>query len=176
MAGNLRAARLRRGRPLRVRDDRSQRRAITRLLGVPEHRPAPRLRGEGRLPRTRRQAGARHADHADAVHVRTARWWHPHGDADDVPLARGAPTIARHGYGRRHEGRDVTDRRRSCGLIANRYPSLRSASIGAIRNARRVGTVHAASDTSSMTATPSTTAIATAAGIEAPEPVISRNS
>jgi hypothetical protein len=56
------------------------------------------------------------------------------------------------------------------------YPSLRSASIGAILNARSVGTVQAVSDTSSMTDAPSTDAIATAAGREPPEPVSSRNS
>ena len=56
------------------------------------------------------------------------------------------------------------------------YPSLRSASIGAILNARSVGTVQAVSDTSSMTDRPSTDAIATAPGTERPEPVSSRNS
>jgi hypothetical protein len=61
-------------------------------------------------------------------------------------------------------------------LLAHRYPSLRSASIGAILNARSVGAAQAVSDTSSMTDTPSTDAIATAPGRERPEPVSSRNS
>ena len=60
---------------------------VTRLLGVPEHRPASGVRGEGRLPRAGRQAGAGHADDADAFHLRAARRWHAHGDGDDVPLA-----------------------------------------------------------------------------------------
>jgi hypothetical protein len=59
---------------------------------------------------------------------------------------------------------------------ANRCSSLRSASGGAILNARSVGGVHAATDTSSITDIPSTDAIAMALGIEWPEPVSSRNS
>ena len=61
-------------------------------------------------------------------------------------------------------------------VIDTAHPSLRSASIGAILSALSVGTVQAASDTSSMTDTPSADAIATAPGMERPAPVISRNS
>jgi hypothetical protein len=61
-------------------------------------------------------------------------------------------------------------------IFLGRYPSLRSASIGAILDGRSVGAVQAVSVTSSMTDTPSTDAIATAPGRERPEPVSSRNS
>ncbi len=111
--------------------------------------------------------------HANVGHYSYVVTWHGrriYFSGDTTRRARRSPNASGRAWCRSRGSRS----RFVDGLRASSY--FRSASTGAIRSARSVGTVQAASDTTSITERPTAEAIATAPGSEPPEPVSSRNS